>query len=84
MLTHVSQACVHTPIGSSAAEKEARAKIPPAEMFLGLTELYSKFDSEGLPTHDKDGEALSKGATKKLMKEYAKQRELHEKYLASS
>lgn len=67
-----------------AAEKEAKAKIPPQEMFLGMTDIYSKFDGEGMPTHDKDGEPLSKGAVKKLHKEYSKQRELHEKSLATS
>ena len=67
-----------------AEEKEAKAKIPPKEMFLNMTDLYSKFDDEGVPTHDKDGEPLSKGAAKKLQKEYAKQKDLHEKYLASA
>ncbi len=67
-----------------AAEKEAKAKIPPKELFSDSTDLYSKFDDEGVPTHDKDGEALSKGAIKKLQKEYAKQKDLHEKFLAST
>ena len=60
-------------------EKEEKAKIPPAEMFLSQTDLYSSFDATGLPSHDKDGEPLSKGAIKKLQKDMAKQTELYEK-----
>ena len=61
-------------------EKEEKAKIPPSEMFLSLTDLYSAFDDTGLPTHDKAGEPLSKAAIKKLQKDQAKQTELYEKY----
>ena len=66
-----------------AAEKEAKAKIAPQDMFKGMADVYSKFDETGLPTHDKDGEPLTKGQTKKVQKDYAKQKEVHEKYLAS-
>ena len=66
-----------------AAEKEAKAKIAPQDIFRGMTDLYSKFDESGIPTHDKDGEPLTKGQTKKVQKDYAKQKEVHEKYLAS-
>lgn len=65
-----------------AAEREERAKVPPSEMFKDQTDLYSAFDEEGVPTHDKAGEPLSKGVIKKLQKDYAKQKEAHEKYLA--
>ena len=65
-------------------EKEERAKIPPQDMFKGLVDLYSAFDAAGLPTHNKEGEELSKGAIKKLAKEQAKQKEVHEKYLAKA
>ncbi len=64
-------------------EKEERSKIPPSEMFLTQTDLYSKFDEQGLPTHDAKGEPLSKGTTKKLAKEHAKQTELYQKFLES-
>lgn len=63
-------------------EREAKAKIPPSEMFLSQTDLYSAFDATGMPTHDKAGEPLSKGAIKKLQKQMASQAEAHEKYLA--
>ena len=48
-----------------AAEKAKKALIPPAEMFLG-DDRYSKYDDEGVPTHDKEGEPLSKSARKKV------------------
>lgn len=35
-------------------------KINPKEMFLSLTEEFSKFDEEGLPTHDKNGAEITK------------------------
>jgi cysteinyl-tRNA synthetase len=63
-------------------EKDEKARIPPESMFLDQVELYSAFDATGLPTHDKAGEPLSKGAMKKLQKDMAKQKELHEKYMA--
>ncbi|CAM9882547.1 unnamed protein product [Discosporangium mesarthrocarpum] len=42
------------------AEKEARKSVPPQEYFLSQTDLYSAFDADGVPTHDKGGEPLSK------------------------
>ena len=67
-----------------AAEREARAAIPPEQMFLSQTDLYSAFDEQGIPTVDKAGEPLSKGVIKKLAKEHAKQKEVHEKFLAKT
>ena len=69
-------------LAKKQAERDAKAKIPPKEMFLSLTELYSAFDNEGFPTHDKAGEPLSKAAIKKLIKEKEKQEEVHSKYQA--
>ncbi|RLN37355.1 hypothetical protein BBJ28_00017441 [Nothophytophthora sp. Chile5] len=62
------------------AELAEKAKIHPAEMFLGMKEKYSKFDANGLPTHDAAGEPVSKGQLKKLAKEQAKQKALYEKH----
>jgi cysteinyl-tRNA synthetase len=62
-------------------ERDERAKIPPSQMFVHLTSLYSLFDSDGVPTHDASGEILSKGVLKRLQKEFVKQKETHEKYL---
>jgi cysteinyl-tRNA synthetase len=36
-----------------------------------------------MPTHDKEGKEVAKAQIKKLQKEFAKQKELHDKYLAS-
>jgi len=37
-------------------------------MFKSETDKYSKFDDKGMPTHDKDGEEISKAQLKKLQK----------------
>lgn len=58
------------------AEKIERAKVPATEMFRGASE-YSKFDDQGIPTHDASGEPLSKSAVKKLQKAWAVQDKLH-------
>ena len=69
-----------------AAEKEAKAKIPPGEMFkTGEYEgLYSKYDDEGIPTHDMEGAELPKSTVKKLQKAHGMQKKAHEAYLAKS
>lgn len=64
------------------ALKLEKMKISPQEMFKRQPELYSQFDSEGLPTHDASGAPLTKSQQKKLKKEQDKQKKLHESYLA--
>ncbi|CAE7180123.1 glnS [Symbiodinium pilosum] len=44
---------------------------------------FSAYDEAGLPTHDKDGNALPKSAVKKLAKDLEKQKKLHESWKAS-
>lgn len=65
-----------------ALEKQARARVPPADMFRGaLAEYASQFsawDDAGFPTADKDGQPLSKGLVKKLAKALETQVKLHE------
>lgn len=67
------------------AEKQARlaaqAKIPPGELFK--TAEWSAWDDEGLPVRDAEGKELSKGASKKVKKEWEKQRKLFEEYAKS-
>ncbi|XP_069327936.1 cysteine--tRNA ligase, cytoplasmic isoform X2 [Eulemur rufifrons] len=63
------------------AAKLARMKVPPSEMFLSESDKYSKFDENGLPTHDTEGKELSKGQAKKLKKLYEAQEKLHKEYL---
>lgn len=61
------------------AEKREKAKIPASEIFRQST-LYSKFDDQGLPTHDAAGEALTKSALKKLKKQWDLQDKLYKQY----
>jgi hypothetical protein len=60
------------------AEKLARMSIAPQDYFKGQTDLYSKFDENGVPTHDAAGEPLTKSLGKKLKKEWDKQKKLYE------
>eukprot|EP01059_Diplonema_ambulator_P036041 TRINITY_DN8810_c0_g1_i1.p1 TRINITY_DN8810_c0_g1~~TRINITY_DN8810_c0_g1_i1.p1 ORF type:complete len:748 (+),score=249.22 TRINITY_DN8810_c0_g1_i1:40-2283(+) len=53
--------------------------LPAEEMFKAQTDKYSKFDAEGVPTHDETGKELSKGAVKKLKKEWEKKKKAMEK-----
>lgn len=61
-------------------EKWEKAKVSPLEMFK--TELYSEWDADGLPTKAKDGTEVTKSQLKKLQKEQARQKKLHDEYLA--
>lgn len=64
------------------AEKKAKlaeqAKINPKDMFR--TEEYSAWDEDGMPTKDKDGADVAKGKSKKLRKEWEKQKKLFEEH----
>lgn len=58
----------------------AQAKISHLELFK--TDEYSAWDADGLPTKDKAGADVPKSKTKKMKKEWEKQKKLHEEYLA--
>ena len=68
------------------AEKQAKlaeqAKINPRDMFK--TAEFSAWDIDGLPVKDKEGKDLSKGASKKLKKEWEKQKKLYDEYVKSA
>lgn len=69
----------------AAAEKKRKDKLekgrtPPAQLYR--TDEYSKWDEEGLPTHDAKGEEVTKSKLKKLRKDYEQQQKLHEAFLA--
>nr|CAI5849666.1 unnamed protein product [Callosobruchus analis] len=70
-------------LAAAAAAKEAQKRIPPTEMFRKETDKYSKFDDDGLPTHDVDGKEISKGQIKKLQKLYEAQKKRYQEYLES-
>jgi len=66
------------------AEKERLQKIPPEEFFKSERGAeFSAYDAEGVPTHDKDGNALPKSAIKKLAKDLEKQKKLYDSWKAS-
>lgn len=59
-----------------------RAKMDPAIMFK-TSEEYSEWDESGIPIVDAAGTVVSKNKRKKLMKEWEKQKEIHDKWLAT-
>jgi cysteinyl-tRNA synthetase len=67
------------------AEKKAKlaeqAKISPQDLFR--TEEYSAWDDEGVPTKDKEGVDVPKSKTKKMKKEWEKQKKLYDEYVKS-
>ncbi|XP_019854225.1 PREDICTED: cysteine--tRNA ligase, cytoplasmic-like [Amphimedon queenslandica] len=52
---------------------EAQARIEPRDMFKDQMDKYSKFDDQGVPTHDENGEPLSEKKIKKLYKQWEAQ-----------
>jgi len=63
---------------ADAKRKEELKKLPPQEMFKGETDKYSKFDDNGIPTHDAEGKELTKNAVKNLKKAWDKQKKVYE------
>lgn len=68
---------------AAAAEKAEKMKVRPQDLFLSQSEKFSAFDENGIPTLDKEGKELSKGASKKIKKEWDAQKSNYDKYLAS-
>jgi cysteinyl-tRNA synthetase len=64
------------------AKLAAQAKINPRDMFK--TAEYTAWDIDGLPLKDKEGKELSKGASKKVKKEWEKQKKLYDEHLKSA
>jgi cysteinyl-tRNA synthetase len=52
--------------------------VPPTEMFRRQPSLYSLFDSDGIPTHDADGNKLDEYTIQELHKEWKWQKKLFE------
>ncbi|CAG8470158.1 531_t:CDS:10 [Acaulospora morrowiae] len=66
--------------------KLEQGKIAPEMMFREAKDeegknLYSEFDEQGIPTHDNNGEEVSKSKLKKLKKEWETQKKLNTEYL---
>ncbi|KAJ8984870.1 hypothetical protein NQ317_002709 [Molorchus minor] len=70
-------------LAAAQAAKEAQRKIVPSEMFKMELDKYSKFDENGIPTHDVEGKEISKGQQKKLQKLHQAQEKKYKEYLAS-
>ncbi|KAK3110103.1 cysteinyl-tRNA synthetase, partial [Teratosphaeriaceae sp. CCFEE 6253] len=68
---------------AEAAEQKKleQGKLSQLEMFR--TSEYSAWDAEGMPTRDAEGKDVAKSRTKKLKKDWERQRKLHESWAAS-
>ncbi|EFA76443.1 cysteinyl-tRNA synthetase [Heterostelium album PN500] len=64
-------------------EKFELSKIPASELFKKETDKYSQFDERGVPTHDKEGNPITKSQLKKLQTAFDTQAKNHQKYLDS-
>jgi cysteinyl-tRNA synthetase len=62
-------------------EKLEKGKLSHLEMFR--TEEFSAWDEDGLPTKDAAGEPINKSRSKKLRKDWERQKKAHETWLAS-
>lgn len=62
-------------------EKEDRLSKTAKEYYATMTDKYSKFDEEGVPTHNAKGGELTKEQKNKLKKEFAKHDKQHLKWI---
>lgn len=60
-----------------------RAKVDPLLMFRTSGDEYLAWDESGIPTVDAAGNVVSKSRRKKLVKEWEKQKKMHEEWLAT-
>ena len=68
---------------AEAAERERleKGRLSHVEMFR--TSEYSEWDAEGLPTRDAEGKEIAKSRSKKLRKDWERQKKFHEAYMAA-
>lgn len=64
----------------AAKQASKEAVKDPIDMFQ--TPEYTQWDANGIPTHDKDGNEITKSQTKKLTKQMEAQKKKYEKWLA--
>jgi cysteinyl-tRNA synthetase len=64
-----------------ALERLEKGKLSHLEMYR--TNEYSAWDDEGLPTRDAAGEEITKSRSKKLRKDWERQKKLHEQWVTS-
>lgn len=65
-----------------ARQKLEKGKLSPLEMFK--TNEFSAWDEDGIPTKDVEGEAVNKSRTKKLRKDWERQKKAHDAWLAAN
>lgn len=58
-------------------DKFTNALTAPADMFRASTPAYTQFTDTGVPTHDADGNELSKNQAKQVQKAYAQREKDH-------
>ncbi|KAI1863712.1 uncharacterized protein JN550_009412 [Neoarthrinium moseri] len=65
------------------AEKWEKAKVKPEEMYKSgeAADKYSEWDAEGMPTKMKDGSEIPKSQTKKLKKDWDRQKKAYGEWL---
>ncbi|KAH8910068.1 hypothetical protein BR93DRAFT_943882 [Coniochaeta sp. PMI_546] len=61
---------------------EEKARKSHLDMFR--TEEFSEWDADGIPLKDAEGKEVAKSRRKKLVKEWERQKALHEKWVASN
>lgn len=69
---------------ADAAEREKLNKGQLSHLQMFRTSEYSAWDAEGLPTHDSAGTEVAKSRSKKLRKDWERQKKLHEQWQASN
>jgi cysteinyl-tRNA synthetase len=68
-----------------AEKKRALAeKAKTSHLDIFRTEEFSEWDKDGIPTKDADGKEVAKSRRKKLVKEWEKQKTLHEAWVAKN
>ena len=63
--------------------KLEQGKLSHLEMFKQSDE-FTEWDADGMPTKDEDGNEIAKSRTKKLKRDWDRQKKLHEAYLSST
>lgn len=62
--------------------REAAAAVPPQDMFRNMTDKFSQFDEQGIPTHDGQGQVITDSQRKKLRKQWQVQEKKHREHLS--
>lgn len=72
-----------TDIVNASSSNKTDASIPPDQIFRDAT-LYSSWDEAGMPLTNRNGEALTKSAVKKLRKLHDAHKKRHEKCMTKN